>query len=537
MSVVATLNLGSALNALSLNRSSRLVAVGGREVLKVVEIDLEAIDDDRKDSLLVSSSSSSLSSQADKAFAPSNGSGIAHHGGGFDDIHSLEVLSLAPPPPSPVVLRVVSTLRKGRGNLNWSVNDIKWHPMHPWRIATAATNGAVVVWDITPSGGGGTTSGRAAISTKKKRRKTKKGQRLLLKEHSGTVNRLCWHPFPQIHPELLLSASQDSSIKLWDTRTGKSTDTIRPQSSAVRDACFSLHNATRFVSAHDDGRVHVWDMRSTRFPVCSVLAHNGPVLSLALHPTEAGVFASGGRDKMINIWSIEGQTLERDQNVEKGQNLSWDHEVKTVREDGNNARISTGVGSDGLHGNPTMGRFAGQTEGETSLKRSQRGGVGRFRLGTKRQSSHFPRNVGSRGRGSCAVNLLNPIQTIASVSTLSWRYGMGDEIASASSVIDNTVSVWDIRRPFLPRFSLRGHKDTVAGMEWLRNARPVTEARVPRRRERLQDVDIEGKVRVKGDVYGHEDDYIANRDADEDYYDEDRESGDDEETADGRAGQ
>ena len=43
----------------------------------------------------------------------------------------------------------MQNLRTGKMNLNYSSNDVVWHPMPAFRhlIATAATNGAVVVWN------------------------------------------------------------------------------------------------------------------------------------------------------------------------------------------------------------------------------------------------------------------------------------------------------------------------------------------------------------------------------------------------------
>ena len=67
MSVVSSIAFDKSLNALAMNPSGSLVAVGGREVLKVVELN-----------------------------GPSFGE--------------------------------VKTLRKGRGNLNLSTNDVRWHP-------------------------------------------------------------------------------------------------------------------------------------------------------------------------------------------------------------------------------------------------------------------------------------------------------------------------------------------------------------------------------------------------------------------------
>ena len=58
-------------------------------------------------------------------------------------------------------------------------------------IGTAATNGAIVIWNVNRDG---------------------KKQERVIKEHNRTVNRLGWHP---TNGNLLLSASQDGSVKMF----------------------------------------------------------------------------------------------------------------------------------------------------------------------------------------------------------------------------------------------------------------------------------------------------------------------------------
>lgn len=84
-------NLGSAINAFSASPSSRQLVAAGRELLKVVTAD------------------------------------------SFEEIVNLRV---------------------GKVNLNYSSNDVKWNPFeqHKHWIASAATNGAVVLWNLDSKG-------------------------------------------------------------------------------------------------------------------------------------------------------------------------------------------------------------------------------------------------------------------------------------------------------------------------------------------------------------------------------------------------
>ena len=83
-------------------------------------------------------------------------------------------------------------------NLNFSSNDVVWHPLaqfHCW-MATAATNGAVVIWNTLQP-------------------KTVQKRVSVIKDHKRTVNRIAWHPN---HGHTLLSGSQDGTMKYWDIR-------------------------------------------------------------------------------------------------------------------------------------------------------------------------------------------------------------------------------------------------------------------------------------------------------------------------------
>lgn len=58
------------------------------------------------------------------------------------------------------------------------------------------------------------------------------------------------------------------------------------------------------------------------------------------------------------------------------------------------------------------------------------------------------------------------IHTIASVSHIKWRPQRKFHIASCSLVVDCTVNVWDVRRPYIPLAAFNEHKDVVTGMAW-----------------------------------------------------------------------
>ncbi|KAL4138401.1 hypothetical protein PRIC2_001907 [Phytophthora ramorum] len=289
-SVRASMDFNGPLNALSTSPNNRLIAVGGRDVLKVVALETSGFMEKRN-------------------------------------------------------LRVV-----GKPSLNFSTNDIRWHPQSDYLLATAATNGAVVIWNLEREG-------------------YKHVQERVLNGHRRAVNRICWHTSDW---NVLISGSQDGTVKLWDKRGGKVVSTYQPKSESVRDVRASPFHPNKFAAAFENGIVQVWDMRKNSQPEIKFTAHKGLVLSIDWHPTDANVIASGGRDRYVKIW-----------------------ELSDVRQ---------------------------------------------------------PKQT---------------IQTIASVGRMAWRPTCVTHIATSASLMDNSIHVWDTKRPFIPVASMKGHSDIASGISWM----------------------------------------------------------------------
>ncbi|KAL3666045.1 hypothetical protein V7S43_008837 [Phytophthora oleae] len=278
------------LNALSTSPNNRLIAVGGRDVLKVVALEASGFTEKRN-------------------------------------------------------LRVV-----GKPSLNFSTNDIRWHPHSDYLLATAATNGAVVIWNLERDG-------------------YKHVQERVLNGHRRAVNRICWHTSDW---NVLISGSQDGTVKLWDKRGGKVVSTYQPKSESVRDVRASPFHPNKFAAAFENGIVQVWDMRKNSQPELKFTAHKGLVLSIDWHPTDANVLASGGRDRYVKIWEL-GDVWQPKQTI----------------------------------------------------------------------------------------------QTIASVGRVAWRPTCVTHIATSASLMDNSIHIWDTKRPFIPVASMKGHSDIASGISWM----------------------------------------------------------------------
>eukprot|EP00697_Spironema_sp_BW2_P002449 gnl/Spiro4/13264_TR7042_c0_g1_i1.p1 gnl/Spiro4/13264_TR7042_c0_g1~~gnl/Spiro4/13264_TR7042_c0_g1_i1.p1 ORF type:complete len:843 (-),score=142.66 gnl/Spiro4/13264_TR7042_c0_g1_i1:57-2585(-) len=219
---LCSLDLGGAANALSASPDGARVCVGGRDVLKIIGI--------------------------------------------YRDENRLDTLR--------------NMRRIGRTNLSFSTNDVRWHPSNPHLIATAATNGAVVVWNV-----------ERMDAYKKEREFT---------EHTRTVNNVCWHPSDA---SLLISGSMDRTIKLWDIRTptGACLTFCGGVSEPVRRV--EMHpTQPHFAAALETGPVQLWDIRSNRSFERQLVGHSRMVPTLDWHPTRRDVLLSGSQDRTVMIW-------------------------------------------------------------------------------------------------------------------------------------------------------------------------------------------------------------------------------------------
>ncbi|ORZ13986.1 WD40-repeat-containing domain protein [Absidia repens] len=185
---------------------------------------------------------------------------------------------------TPEEVRETLNLRAGSNlTLNSSSNDVKWgNNATKYKVATAATNGAIILWDINKVG-----------------RKTER----VINEHSRAVNRICFQPD---NGNVLLSASQDGTMKCWDFRDARGGAKFRfeGKSESVRDVQFNPIVSHEFAAAFETGTIQKWDMRNPKALYDrKVSAHNGPCLTVDWHPTGRMV-ASGGRDKTIKVWDM-----------------------------------------------------------------------------------------------------------------------------------------------------------------------------------------------------------------------------------------
>ncbi|KAL8853574.1 MAG: hypothetical protein Q9221_001560 [Calogaya cf. arnoldii] len=169
-----------------------------------------------------------------------------------------------------------------------TATDVKWsHGKFDTTIATAATSGQIVIYDINYPG----------------------VELARLYEHVRQVHTIAFSPF---EGGLLLSGSQDSTVRLWDLRastregsvmTCQSIQKFSGNSEGIRELRWSPTNCMEFAIGTDNGVVQRWDLEKANVPLLRINAHEKTCYSIDWHP-DGKHLASGGADKCVKVWDF-----------------------------------------------------------------------------------------------------------------------------------------------------------------------------------------------------------------------------------------
>lgn len=175
-----------------------------------------------------------------------------------------------------------ATQREGLG-----IHDVKWsHGQFSSHIATAAANGKVILYDLN----------RASVELTR------------LHEHNRQVHKLAFNPHQGY---LLLSASQDATVRLWDLRDMrrdvticKSRDQYAGINGGIRDVQWSPTDAVEFAFGTDNGNIQRWDYRYNKGPKQKITAHDQRICtSIDWHPDGKHLLSSGV-DRTVKVWDL-----------------------------------------------------------------------------------------------------------------------------------------------------------------------------------------------------------------------------------------
>ncbi|WP_437311456.1 TIR domain-containing protein [Sorangium sp. So ce388] len=120
--------------------------------------------------------------------------------------------------------------------------------------------------------------------------------------HSGGVNACAISPDGQ----RIVSASGDTTLKVWDLATGKLLSTLEGHSERV-NACVVSPGGQRIVSASDDSTLKVWDLASGKL-LSTLEGHSGGVNACAVSPDGQRI-VSASDDSTLKVWDLASGKL------------------------------------------------------------------------------------------------------------------------------------------------------------------------------------------------------------------------------------
>jgi WD40 repeat protein len=194
----AMLDFGTGLAAVSQSPDGRWICVGGREVLSLVSLEQ-----------------------------------ITSKGGQFSEVFDV---------------------RRSSSKNKYHIQDVRWHPKSLDLIASAASNGTLVLWNVTAARGG--SDSKVVVWESK--------------DHTRTVWRLAWCE-PVGSETLMLSGSLDGTIRLWDFRVPDTARSVmvmskHQQQYAVRDLRVCGGEPWKLAAGLEcgnQGAVVLWDVRKS----------------------------------------------------------------------------------------------------------------------------------------------------------------------------------------------------------------------------------------------------------------------------------
>ena len=151
-------------------------------------------------------------------------------------------------------------------------------------VAAATSSGKIILYDL----------GHAGL------------QAAQLHEHFRQVHKVTFNPH---RGNLLLSGSQDGTVRLWDVRDVRQAGTLQSkrkysgQSDGVRDVKWSPTEGVDFAFGTDSGWIQRWDMRNLKTAKVKIPAHGTTCNTIDWHPDGKHI-ASASSDKTVRVWDF-----------------------------------------------------------------------------------------------------------------------------------------------------------------------------------------------------------------------------------------
>ena len=256
----------------------------------------------------------------------------------------------------------------------------------------------------------------------------------------------------------LASASDDSTVKIWDAATGECLQTLEGHSDSVTSVAFS-HDSRQLASASDDRTVKIWDA-ATGECLQTLEGHSDWVTSVAFsHDSRQLASASG--DRTVKIWDAATgeclQTLEGHSDSVRSVVFSHDSRQLASASDDRTVKIwdaATGECLQTLDGHSDWVRSVVFSHDSRQLASA---------------SGDSTVKIWDAATGECLQTLDGHSDSVRSVVF------SHDSRQLASASDDSTVKIWDAATGECLQ-TLEGHSDSVTSVVFSHDSRQLASA-------------------------------------------------------------
>jgi centriolar protein POC1 len=136
-----------------------------------------------------------------------------------------------------------------------------------------------------------------------KTRKFKGRDKLVSKFKTSILGHTNWIRSAQFSPDarIIVSGSDDKSVKIWDVANKKNLMSFTDHTEIVRDVKFHP-DGTCVASCSDDSKIKLWDLRSKRL-LQHYDAHDAAINKISFHPN-GKYLVSASDDSTAKIWDV-----------------------------------------------------------------------------------------------------------------------------------------------------------------------------------------------------------------------------------------
>jgi len=118
-----------------------------------------------------------------------------------------------------------------------------------------------------------------------------------LSGHRNPVTKVLFHPVYSI----MLTASEDATVKVWDYETGDYERTLKGHTDSVQDLSFD-HPGKNLASCSADMTIKIWDFQT--YECTKTLHGHDHNISTVAFMSSGDYLLSGSRDKTIKMWEV-----------------------------------------------------------------------------------------------------------------------------------------------------------------------------------------------------------------------------------------